>query len=557
MVAWAGMVRRMDDLHPKLRAQLGQHGLTDRSGPDDTVAWQAFLDAVSRAYASDDAARFQVERAMEHSASEMEALHSRLRAQNEDLARKTRSLEREIRRREKIEQELRHEASHDPLTHLPNRAMVMDEIERRRARCASGEEAPFGLLFLDIDNFKDVNDTLGHDAGDEMLTIVGRRLERCIRELDSVGRNEAGLTGRFGGDEFVVILDDVADADDAVHIADRVREAIGQPMTVLGHPMEVQVSVGVTLSTGADRCAEGLLREADTAMYFAKHSGKGRCAVFDERMQHAAATRTDLEHQLRGAVSESQFELHYQPIVDLRTGRFTRVEALLRWRQDDGALIAPGAFLAVAEEMGLISEMGDWVIDEACRQVSEWNETLRDRAPLAVNVNISPRQFADGDLAAAVGEALARWRLDPARLCLEIHESVLMTETARSVAMLDNLRRLGVSVMLDDFGAGHSSLGCLHHFAVDGLKIDRGFMTSLAHNRRYAAVVDTIVQLAHVLDKKITCEGIENPEQIALVLALNCDYGQGFLFSPPLPACDLELLFDTKEPLWLADADAA
>ena len=539
----------MESEHPQLRRQLRRNQLERGSLPTDAGAWRTFLDAVGRAYCDHDQSRYRLERALQISSDEMQLLNQQLLGQTRDLAERTESLRAEMDQRERIEQQLRHDATHDPLTKLPNRAMILERLGRRTRRAQRYADTTFAVLFLDLDNFKVINDSLGHDAGDRLLMEVAERLQRCLRNLDTVVRGAGtGLTARLGGDEFVVLLEDITDTNASMRVAERVKAAITEPMDIDGHRVEVSASIGIAVDDGHAMSPDDLLRQADTAMYFAKHSGKGRCAIFDRRMHLAAMARLSLENELRDALSRSEFVLHYQPIVHLATGRVTAVEALIRWQPAEGALIAPGAFVAVAEEMGLISELGRWVLAEACHRTQGWNERLPEELAVSVSVNISRKQIFESDLVEDITCALRSSGLEPHRLKIEITEGTVMTESGTAAQVLDAIRQMGVSVLMDDFGTGYSSLSCLHHLGVDGLKIDRSFITTLQSNRRYAAVVDAIVRLAHALNKTVTCEGIETPEQLAGVLALDCDYGQGYLFSRPVAADRIEALLSGPPP---------
>ncbi|MCC7389295.1 MAG: EAL domain-containing protein [Phycisphaerales bacterium] len=533
----------MIDPHRNLDRQLRRHGLAQGQAPESAESWGGFLGAVNRAYLEHDRAVARMERALGISTAEMQTLYDELLARSEALARETARLEREMYRRAEVEERLRHEATHDALTSLPNRAKLLERIERRLPWVARHPGTTFALLFLDLDNFKIINDSLGHAAGDRLLTLVATRLQRGLRSLDTVVRPGSGFTARLGGDEFVVLLEEIADSSDALRVAERLRAEIAEPMVIDRHSVEVGASVGIAVYRhGATSSAADLLRESDTAMYFAKHSGKSRCAMFDERMHAAAVTRLSLENQLRAAVARGEFVVYYQPVIELSTGRMASAEALVRWQHPDGSLVSPGVFVTVAEEMGIIGELGRWVLNEACRQVAAWNRRLAPERQICVGVNVSRRQILDADLVADVRGALGASGLDARRLNIEITESIIMTDSRRAAGVLDAIRDTGVRVLMDDFGTGYSSLSCLHNFSVDGLKIDRSFVELLQSEGPYRAVVETIVRLAHVLEKRVVCEGIETPEQLQIVRELGCDFAQGFLFSRPVPGPEMERL---------------
>jgi diguanylate cyclase (GGDEF)-like protein len=432
--------------------------------------------------------------------------------------------------------ELRHLAMHDGLTGLPNRALILDRAEQAVAR-ARRQNSQLAMMFLDLDGFKDVNDTFGHAVGDELLCAVSARLTGLLRESDTVGR--------LGGDEFVVLAEgDSLDAGPEV-IAERIREVLATPF-VLGDAQEisVQIRASIGIAMGLRTSADDLLRDADIALYEAKDAGKDRFVLFAPEMHTVIEHRLELETGLRDAVDDEQFFLAYQPTLDLATNAINGVEALLRWQHPTRGLIMPDDFIPVAEATGLIVPIGRWVLDEACRQAADWQR--RDR-PLSISVNISARQLdTDADFVAEVQAALTDSGLRPDSLTLEIPETVLMRDAEAGARHLHALKALGVRVAIDDFGTGYSSLGYLRQFPVDALKIDRSFMSDVARNPESSAIIHTLVQLGKTLGIATLAEGIEDTSQLHHVRREACDSGQGYLFARPLTVDALDQLIDAE-----------
>jgi diguanylate cyclase (GGDEF)-like protein/PAS domain S-box-containing protein len=432
----------------------------------------------------------------------------------------------DVTERKVAEELLLHHALHDVLTGLPNRSLLVDRLGLaiRRAARSGGSVA---VLVLDLDGFKVVNDSLGHAVGDRLLAAVARRLEACLRPSDTVAR--------LGGDEYGVLLEDLHDSAEARVVAERVHDAFGEAFDLDGRPVFTTASIGIAVG-GEAAMPEGLLRDADTAMYRAKSRGRARCEVFDPAMHTTALARLHLETDLRGAVERGEFELAYQPLVSLSDGRITGFEALARWRHPARGLLLPAEFIPVAEDTGLIVAIGRWVLMEACRQLREWN--LRYGAALSVNVNLSPRQFVDGGLARDVAAALREAELSAGLLKLEITEGLLMGEAGHVAATLDELKALGVELCIDDFGTGYSSLSYLHRFPIDTLKIDRSFVARLSTDGQSEQIVQTILVLAQSLRMRAVAEGVETAEQADRLRSMGCEYAQGFRFSRPLPGDD-------------------
>jgi diguanylate cyclase (GGDEF)-like protein len=423
---------------------------------------------------------------------------------------------------------IRH-AFNDSLTGLPNRALLLDRLELALGR-AEREEQPVSVLFLDLDGFKVVNDSLGHVAGDRLLIDVARRLSGCLRRGDTAAR--------IGGDEFAILLGDIGDPDRAPHVAKRVIAALGEPFTVLGREVFISASIGIAYGQSD---AESLLRNADVAMYRAKRSGDaGAYAIFEPGMHAAVVERLEVEADLRRAIERNELVLHYQPLIELAGGRVVGLEALLRWAHPRRGLVMPFEFIPLAEETRLIVELGRWALREACRQAAQWRDDPETGRPW-VSVNLSGLQLLDDSLDAEVAAALADSGLDPAGLTLEITETVLVQDVAAAVERLDNLRALGVSIAIDDFGTGYSSLRYIRRFPADMLKIAKPFVDGL-HDETDAALVRTIIALADSLGLRTVAEGIEDAEQLARLRDLGCTLGQGYLFARPLAPEDATAL---------------
>jgi diguanylate cyclase (GGDEF)-like protein len=414
-------------------------------------------------------------------------------------------------------------ATHDTLTGLPNRTLILDRAEQALLR-AERQKTPVAALFVDIDNFKSVNDTLGHEAGDELLQHVTARLQGVVRATDALGR--------LGGDEFVVIAEGVSLQAGPELIAERLLEALGEPVHI-SVPQETQLTVtaSIGVAVGARNSPEELLRDADIAMYRAKKDGKNRFVVFESDMQHAIQGRMSLEIALHEALDKDEFFLVYQPTFDLDDMRPTGVEALLRWHHGENGVIQPGDFIPILEETGLIVDVGAWVLREACRQGAEWH---REGLGVGLAVNVSARQLDEGSFIEEVRDALAATGLDPHALTLEITETTLMRNSEMTAQLLNEIKKLGVRVAIDDFGSGYSSLAYLQRFSVDALKIDRSFIEQLSLNPEGETLIHSLVQLGKSLCIETLAEGIEHEPELSLLRAEECDSGQGFLFSRPL-----------------------
>jgi len=434
----------------------------------------------------------------------------------------------DITDRKRAEEQLLYDAFHDALTGLPNRALFMDHVKMAIQRTRRNSDRLFAALFLDLDRFKIINDSLGHMVGDQLLMGIARRLETCLRPGDTVAR--------LGGDEFTVLLEDLSGPGDVIEVARRVQEAVSLPFNIGGHEVFTTTSIGIALSSIGYDNAEDLLRDADTAMYRAKTQGKKQHVVFNKGMHDRAMQLLQIETDLRRAIDRGEFYLDYQPIVSLATGEIRSLEALVRWRHPERGVVSPAEFIPIAEETGLIVPLGLWVINEACRQMREWQTQGVPQARATVSVNLSGRQFSQTDLLERVGAALRESGLPPGNLKIEITESMVMENVETAIAVLGQLRALGVELAIDDFGTGYSSLSYLHRFPINTLKIDRSFVTRMTDNQENAEIVRTIVTLARSLEMDVVAEGVETAEQLRQLRDLECDFGQGYLFSRPVAA---------------------
>jgi Amt family ammonium transporter len=436
------------------------------------------------------------------------------------------SVARDITERKLSEARLRHNALHDALTGLPNRTLFFSHLEAAVERNKDHDHF-FAVLLLDIDRFKVVNDSLGHLAGDRFLIAVAERLKNCVRQTDTVAR--------FGGDEFTVLLTDISGDVEATQITERLLVALAEPLSIDGHEIFSSASVGIAFPFAKAK-PEDLLREADIAMYLAKFSGKARYEIFNPRMHYRATNRLSIETDLRRALERGEFELHYQPIISLDSGGVVEFEALVRWRHPQRGLLSPVEFVPVAEETGVVLQLGLWVLREACTQLKKWQDEGLHDGSLGMSVNISVKQLAQEDFAAHVSEILAVTGINPSRLNLEITESAIAQNAQAAHAMLSSLKDLGVGLSTDDFGTGYSSLSYLHRFPISGLKIDRSFIRNIEANGESAEIVRSIAMLGNSLSLNVIAEGVENAEQVKFLQTLGCQHAQGFFFSKPVPS---------------------
>ncbi|HEY8166636.1 MAG TPA: EAL domain-containing protein [Gemmatimonadaceae bacterium] len=430
---------------------------------------------------------------------------------------------------------------HDALTGLPNRSLFVERLRHAMRRTSRHPDDIFAVLFLDLDRFKEVNDNLGHFAGDELLRAVARRLEACLRPEDTVAR--------LSGDEFVILLESIAEISDAGRIAERIEEALSFPINLGGAEITTSASMGIVTSSLAQDQPEQLLRSADMAMYRAKAAGRARYEMFDRTMHADALHRLQLETDLRRAVERNEFRLHYQPVISLKTGRITGLEALLRWEHPERGLVQAADFLPVAEETGLIVRVGRWVLGEACAQLRQWQRARRHGDPLTIGVNLSVRQFAQPDLVNHLSRVISESGIPPESLRVEITESAIIDRGGTAASVLEQIRALGARVHLDDFGTGYSPLIYLHRLPIDAIKVDRAFVSTMDSDEKNLQLVRTILTFARIVGLSTVAEGISSAEQLRELRTLECEHGQGYLFSAPIPHDAVADLL-AADPVW-------
>jgi diguanylate cyclase (GGDEF)-like protein len=482
----------------------------------------------------------ELEHTVQQNATLLADANNQLHEQVQSLAATNARLADEIAARKQADDRIRHVAYHDSLTELPNRMLLMERIEGciERSRTRSGY--CFAVLYCDLDNFKIVNDSLGHRIGDQLLIQVARKLTHALRTAKPQSRDASDMVARLSGDEFVILVDDVPDEQHIRHIADRVKESILQPMQVEENKLVLGISVGVAISYGDYHDPIDMLRDADTALYHAKECGKGLVSVFDQEMRAKVTARMDLEYDLRRALEHNQFVVYYQPIISLVTGQIVCVEALVRWQHPSQGLLGPEAFIEVAEETGVIDAIGQVVLRTATEQVAEWRMVLPGMESLAVSVNLSPRQLANRRIVDCIDSCLHQFQLNPRALRLEITESTTIRDLPKIGGMLAGLVARGVEIHLDDFGTGYSSLSILHSLPFSTIKLDRSFVSTLCDSPESSVTVKAVVMLAQSEGIQVVAEGIETREQLSLLRDLHCDFGQGYYFSRPVPADDME-----------------
>ena len=450
-------------------------------------------------------------------------------------------LHQELSDRLLAEAELQERALRDPLTGIPNSTLFLDRLAHAIERGRRHKDFRFAVLALDLDRFQSINNSLGRDAGNEVLTVVARRLESCVRGEDMIARS--------GGDEFAILLASLSDDSDGSRVAERMQQAIAAPVETSDGEVYTSASIGIVLSSSGLTTPAKMLQEAGIAMSRAKHAGRNRYEMFDSAMHARALARLRMETDLRHAVERSEFELFYQPLVTLESGRITELEALLRWRHPHRGLIPPLDFIPLAEETGLIVPIGQWVLARACADMVRWQERFPRTAPLAISVNLSPRQFAQPNFVSTVAATVAASGLDPHTLKLEITESFAIAEPSRTRELLSELRALGIQIYLDDFGTGYSSLGYLHQLPLDGIKIDRSFVMQMDSGPLYRQLVNTVRDLAMNIGVVAIAEGVENEGQLATLREMGCSSAQGYFFSRPVPVAEIEVLLG-NDPRW-------
>ncbi len=442
--------------------------------------------------------------------------------------------------RRRAQEQLVHDALHDPLTQLGNRKLFLDRLQLLLLQAQRTPGSDFAVLFVDLDRFKSINDGLGHESGDQLIIGTAARLSACLRQTDLVARDAAfgdeHLVARLGGDEFVILLDRIGGAEHAILVAERIMQVLAEPFEIAGQRVFVTASVGIALSASGYADVADILRDADIAMYHAKQTGRARWVMFDQTMQLQAVRRLQLEADLRDAMARGQFFLHYQPVVSPRDGRIRGFEALLRWRHPVHGLVPPNEFIPVMEETGLIEPVGAWVLEQACRQLREWQRDYG--AQLDISVNVSAVQFARGDLVTVVQSVLAASGIAPAGLKLELTESAVMGDAERALAVFARLKALGVRVSLDDFGTGYSSLSYLRRLPIDTLKIDRSFVSQLDRFDDKRQIVEVVLMLARLLELDVVAEGVETEAELALLRDMGSHFVQGYFYYRPLAAGD-------------------
>jgi diguanylate cyclase (GGDEF)-like protein len=444
----------------------------------------------------------------------------------------------DITDRMKAQEQLQFLAHHDALTNLPNRALFLERLDHALTR-ARWTKRPLAVLFLDLDRFKNINDTLGHDIGDSTLQVAAKRLTGCVRDGDTVAR--------FGGDEFTVLLEDLANSDDVPNVAQKILEALSRPFDVEGREFVVTTSIGISLYPSDGDDSLKLLRNADTAMYRAKEQGRNKYQFYSSEMSAKALEKFMLESSLRYALERQEFLLYYQPQVNLATGKVTGVEALLRWQHPELGLVSPTQFIPVAEETGLMKFIDEWVLRTACAQGQAWRSA--GLPPLTMIVNLSGRTFNEPRMMETVSQVLANSCFAPGMLELEITESVLMHNAQATVEMLEQLNRMGLKLAVDDFGTGYSSLSYLKRFPIHTLKIDQSFVRDVTSDGDDASLVTAIIAMGHALQLNVIAEGVETPEQLDFLRRHGCDGMQGYLFSRPLPVEEITRLLQSGKKL--------
>ena len=470
----------------------------------------------------------------------LESIASTIRNEEGEVA-KLVIVNRDITERKRAEAQLEYNLFHDPLTGLPNRRLFLDRLQTAFTRVRRDSARSYALLLAKVDHFKVFNETMGTQAGDQVLIEVARRIDGALRKASStVARDTSGTAEftlfRLGADEFTILLDTVADPSDAMRTAKAVLLAIAEPLQVDAREVRASASIGIALNTDVHMRPEDALKDADVAMRRAKALGGSRCEVFDEAMHTKAVGRLRLESDLRTALTERQFRIHYQPVVQLNTRRVASFEALLRWQHPTQGLISPYRFIETAEDTGILVSIGHWLIVQACMQLREWEISAHSGEPMNITVNLSARQLADARLANDIQDALQQTGIDPSRLQLEMTEEVAAADSQLTVTVLSHLKHLGIKTVLDNFGTGSMSLLELARFPVDALKIDRSLVREMQTDRSATDIVELMITLAHKMNFQLIAEGIESASQLQRLQELGCEYGQGFYFSQPMDA---------------------
>lgn len=467
-------------------------------------------------------------------------LSDRVNKQAEELRKEGQILREEIEKRKKAEERLTHDALHDPLTNLPNRRLFANRLEHAIEWNKRYPNDLFAVVYLDFDRFKIINDSLGHNVGDELLVGLARRLESSIRAMDMVAR--------MGGDEFAILLEAVKSTEEVIITVKRLHASLEAPFEAYGNSIAMTASIGVVVNLLSYEQIDDIIRDADIAMYHAKVNGKNGFRIFDIGMREQAENILKLESDLRKAIRNKEFRIHYQPILSLKQQQLTGFEALVRWEHPERGLLYPADFIKGAEESGQIVPIGEWVLYEACRQMKQWQTQFNMESSLTISVNLSSRQFTQSDLVRQIEDVLEKTALSAESLRLELTEITLIEDVETAVIIIERLRTLGVGVEIDDFGAGYSSLGYLRHLPVTNIKIDRSFISTLGVNKSGVAIIRAIIAMANSLDMKVIAEGIETLDQMNNLTELQCDYGQGFFFNKAMDSDTAQALIkETSE----------
>jgi diguanylate cyclase (GGDEF)-like protein/PAS domain S-box-containing protein len=531
-------------------AELGETSAFDQIHPEDRFA---VLEAAREARQTGVGRRLEYRiRHKNGSWRVLESVAGTIRDEKGDVA-KLVIVNRDITERKLAEQQAEHNSFHDGLTGLPNRQLFLDRLHSLFERSKRHPERQHALLFIDLDGFKGCNDALGQAVGDQVIVEMGNRINQCLREEDTISRGHIlntknAVVARLAGDEFTVLLEGAGDPSDAMRIATRILGAVAQPFAVGEREVRSTASIGIAISSSAHTRAQDLLQEADIAMRRAKSLGGSRCEVFDEAMHTSARNRLNLEGELREAIQQNQFRIYYQPVVELATRRITGFEALLRWQHPAQGLISPHKFLDAAEDTGLLVSTGQWVILEACKRMHDWDEAGHAGNPVQISINLSPRQLCDPGFVSDLEAILHDTRIDPTRLQFEITEKVAATDPKLTHSVLSQLKQLRVSVVLDDFGTGNSSLSALRKLPLSALKIDRELVNGMLTDRKTCETVDLIIVLAHKLKLLAVAEGIESMKHFEMLRDLGCDRGQGYFFSQPVDEESAGKLFHEWTP---------
>jgi len=500
--------------------------------PEDIMGVKEAIDK----HLMSEASKFEFSYRMQHKDGSYRWMHSRGYSVRDDKGQVYRMAgsQTDITDRKQAEDQLQHDALHDSLTKLPNRTLLNSRLQQAFKYAARNNNYSFALMFLDLDRFKFINDSLGHETGDQLLIAVAERLRVCIRDSDTLSRNNAEhVVSRLGGDEFTIVLDDIETANTAKLVAERILASLTKPFFLNEHKLCISASIGIALYEPDFKTPEAMLRAADNAMYRAKALGKARYALFDADLSSQLSKKLEIESDLRKALTNNELELHYQPIVCLESGQIVSFESLIRWQHPVRGFIPPLDFIPLAEESGLISSLGLWVLKEACQQLSRWQRSFS--ADFCISVNVSSIQLSDTSFIRELEAILTEIQVNAKHLKLELTETVLMDRDETAIATIHALKALGVSLEIDDFGTGFSSLSYLHSFPIDALKIDRSFIFALDTMPESQEIVKTVINLGHNLGLKVIAEGIETPEQKSILRQLGCEIGQGYLFSKPLP----------------------